>query len=483
MTRARSLRLQIVLIASALVAAASVIVGVVSVVSLNDYLLGQLDDRLVNTAQRGANIVGGLRPPGAPQPPDGSQPSRDDLVGAPGQPPGTVSAVFRDDEFVIGGWIDAEGQRHDLSDVQQKQLAAVQHDGDPITVDLGGDLGAYRVASRTAGSDDVVVSGLSMEPVTSVTARLTTVVIVVGLACILLAILAAALAMGRALRPLRRVAGTAAEVTSVPLGRGEVTLAPRVDQDDIASTAEVGQVGAALNDLLDHVERALAEREAGEQATRRFVADASHELRTPLTSIRAYAQLSERAGVEPEEMRGNAALIDAEGTRMSSLIDQMLVLARLDALPAMTRTDVDLRMLVAEAVAAARTAGPDHSWTMELGEDAAIVSGDAADLRRVVDNLLGNARLHTPPGTTVQVRVSADDGTVTLTVADDGPGLPGDLAAFDRFARGDASRSREEGGGTGLGLAIARAVVEAHGGTIDAVPGDGATFAVSLPGA
>ncbi|MFE6995897.1 sensor histidine kinase [Microbacterium sp. NPDC057659] len=421
-------------------------------------------------------MVSGLRPPGAPQ-----SPHRDDLVGAPGQSPGTVTAVFRDDAFAVGGWIDANGTRHDLTAEQQDELASVPAGAAPQTVDLGGDLGSYRVAARAASDDAVVVTGLPLEQVTAATSRLGLVVVLVGLACILLAILAAALAMGRALRPLRRVASTAAEVTDVPLGRGEVSLAPRVADADIASTAEVGQVGAALNDLLDHVEQALAEREAGEQATRRFVADASHELRTPLTSIRAYAQLSERAGAEPDEMRGNAALIDAEGTRMSSLIDQMLMLARLDALPAMTRVDVDLRMLVAEAVAAARTAGPDHAWSMELGEDPAIVSGDAADLRRVVDNLLGNARLHTPPGTTVGVRIAADDGTVKLEVADDGPGLPDDLAAFDRFARGDTSRSRGDGGGTGLGLAIARAVVEAHGGTIEVVPGEGATFVISLP--
>ncbi|REJ05017.1 sensor histidine kinase [Microbacterium bovistercoris] len=478
MSRTRSLRLQVVLIASALVAGASLIVGLVSVVSLNDYLLGQLDERLSGAAQRGADMVGGPRPPGAPQPP-----ARDDLVGAPGQSPGTVTAVFRDDEFAVGGWIDADGTRHDLSAAQQQTLASVPVGAAPQTVDLSGDLGSYRVAARVASDETVVVTGLPMEPVTAATGRLTLVVVLVGLASIVLAILAAALAMGRALRPLRRVASTASEVTSVPLGRGEVTLAQRVSEDDIVSTAEVGQVGAALNDLLDHVEKALAEREASEQAVRRFVADASHELRTPLTSIRAYAQLSERDGADVEEMRGNTAVIDAEGTRMSTLIDQMLTLARLDALPAMARTEVDLRMLVAECVVGARVAAPDHVWTMELGEEPAIVSGDAADLRRVVDNLLGNARQHTPPGTTVSVRIETDAGTVRLTVADDGPGLPDDLAVFDRFARGDASRSREDGGGTGLGLAISRAVIEAHGGTIETVPGVGATFVVTLPSA
>ncbi|MGN8026850.1 sensor histidine kinase [Microbacterium sp. 22242] len=533
MRHARSLRLQVVLIASALVAAVSIVVGVVSVVSLNDYLLGQLDGRVAGAAHRGAEIVGGALPhrrPGTPVSPgstpspqpslpgsagttgtgatgdgstgDGSTgsapPARDDIVGAPGQSPGTVTAIYRDGSFVVGGWIAANGTRHDLSSAQRTALAdqvaaAAQKDPGPITIDLGGSLGPYRVAARTATTGAVVVTGLPLDQVTAATGRLLLVVTLVGIACIALAIVAAALAMGRALRPLRRVAGTAAGVTAVPLDRGEVRLAARVDARDLASTAEVGQVGAALNDLLDHVEQALSQREASESTMRRFVADASHELRTPLATIRAYAQLSGRPDVETGEIRGNASLIDAEGVRMSALIDQLLLLARLDALPEVASEDVDLRLLVAEAVLAARLAGPDHTWVMELGETPAVVRGDAADLRRVVDNLLGNARVHTPAGTTVRVRLAEEPAgsmppggrtAVRLTVADDGPGLADGVreTVFERFARGEASRSRE-GGGTGLGMAIARAVVEAHGGTIALGPGPGATFVVVLPAA
>jgi len=506
MRRSRSLRLQVVLIASALVAAVSIVVGVVAVLSLHDYLLGQVDARLNGAAARGADIVGGRGPGAAPSTPSPTRPgptpgstpptrpSRDDVVGAPGQSAGTITAIFRDGAFEIGGWIASDGVRHDLTEAQKRMLAGRLPAGSadrtaPVTLDLGGSLGPYRVAGRTTPSGVGVVSALPLEPVTAVTGRLALVVALVGAACIVLAIAAAAVAMGRALRPLRRVAHTAAAVTAVPLDRGEVRLAERVDARDIASTAEVGQVGAALNDMLDHVENALAQREASESTMRRFVADASHELRTPLATIRAYAQLSGRTEAEAGEIRGNAALIDVEGVRMGALIDQLLLLARLDALPALARDEVDLRLLVAEAVVAARLAGPDHTWLMELGEDPALVRGDAGDLRRVVDNLLGNARVHTPAGTTVRVRLDEvrtglEAGSLRLTVSDDGPGLPDALreTVFERFARGEASRSRE-GGGTGLGMAIARAVVEAHGGSIALGPGAGATFVVTLPAA
>ena len=505
MRRPRSLRLQVVLIASALVAAVSIVVGVVAVLSLHDYMLSQVDARLNGAAARGADIAGGRGPgstPGttsptpAPTPP--TRPSRNDVVGAPGQSAGTITAIFRDGAFEIGGWIASDGVRHDLTAAQKKLLAARLPSGSadrtaPVTLDLGGALGDYRVAGRTTRSGVGVVTALPLDSVTAVTGRLTLVVALVGLACIVLAIAAAAVAMGRALRPLRRVAHTAAAVTSVPLDRGEVRLAGRVDARDIASTAEVGQVGTALNDMLDHVESALAQREASESTMRRFVADASHELRTPLATIRAYAQLSDRADAEEPEIRGNAALIDVEGVRMGALIDQLLLLARLDALPALAQDEVDLRLLLAEAVLAARLAGPDHVWILELGEDAALVRGDAGDLRRVVDNLLGNARVHTPEGTTVRVRLDEvrtgegvapepAEGSVRLTVSDDGPGLPEAVrdTVFERFARGETSRSRE-GGGTGLGMAIARAVVEAHGGTITLGPGPGTTFVVMLP--
>ena len=364
MKHARSLRLQVVLIASALVAAVSIVVGVLAVVSLNEYLLGQLDNRVDGAAHRGAEIVDGSFPG---RPDSGSTPpARDDVVGAPGQFPGTVTAVFRDGSFTVGGWIAADGVRHDLSAAQQSSLAArlpsaEGADARPTTIDLGGSLGAYRVVARTASTGAVVVTGLPLDSVEAATGRLLLVVTLVGIVCIALAVVAAAFAMGRTLRPLRRVAGTAAAVTAVPLDRGEVRLAQRVEAKDIASTTEVGQVGTALNDLLNHVEQALSLREQSESTMRRFVADASHELRTPLATIRAYAQLSGRPGADAGEVQGHAALIDVEGVRMGALIDQLLLLARLDALPEVAREGVDLRLLVADAVVSAGLAGRGHT--------------------------------------------------------------------------------------------------------------------------
>ena len=513
MRRAPSLRLRVILIASALVAAASIVIGLVSVLSLHGYLVDRVDHQVSMAVARAGRIpppLGGGSGTGS-----GSG-VPNDFVGIPGQPPDTVTAVFTDGRFTVGGWVDSSGTRHELSAAQKERLSDAAHQTEPSTIDLGGSLGQYRVAAGPRSDGTVVVVGAPLNTVNASTDWLALVFTVVGLVAVLLAVLAAALAMGRALRPLRRVSDTAAAVTSMPLDRGEVRMSERVDERDIASTSEVGQVGAALNDLLDHVERALAQREASESTMRRFVADASHELRTPLTVIRAYAQLFTRADIDAAELRDKAMLVESESLRMGALIDELLLLARLDATaqhPEQRSTaPVDLALVVAESVAAARMAGPEHRWVLDLGDRPATVLGSSPELRRVLDNLLTNARLHTPAGTTVSVllRAAADDGATAASaagaaagaeatagdragsavgaVSDDGPGIPDELlpSVFDRFARGDASRSRDAGG-TGLGLSIAQAVAEGHGGTLaarnrgGAATGTGAEFTITLP--
>jgi two-component system OmpR family sensor kinase len=271
-------------------------------------------------------------------------------------------------------------------------------------------------------------------------------------------------------------------VSTLPLASGEIEMSVRVPEELTDARTEVGQVGAAMNAMLGHVERSLDARHRSEQQVRQFVADASHELRTPLATIHGYAELSRRTPADVEQLTKAMGKVEAEATRMSSLVEDLLLLARLDAGRPLDRDEVDLTRLVLEAVADARVVGPDHRWRLSLPEEPILVSGDEQRLHQAVTNLLNNARRHTPPGTTVTV--SARDGAgTTVTVHDDGPGLSPDLAAraFERFTRGDSSRTRASGG-AGLGLSLVEAISQAHGGSVDvhSAPGD-TEFRIHLP--
>jgi two-component system OmpR family sensor kinase len=263
-----------------------------------------------------------------------------------------------------------------------------------------------------------------------------------------------------------------------------VALAVRVPAADTDPRTEVGQVGAALNRMLGHVADALSARQASETRVRQFVADASHELRTPLAAIRGYAEVARRGRDEvPADVAHALRRVESESTRMTSLVDDLLLLARLDTGRPLAVEPVDLTALVVDAVSDAHVAGPEHRWQLELPEVAIRVPGDAARLHQVVANLLTNARVHTPPGSTVTTTLAVDATGAVLTVADDGPGVPVELQPemFERFARGDSSRSRAHGS-TGLGLAIVAAVVEAHHGTVEVQSRPGRTvFTVRLP--
>ncbi|WP_255371634.1 cell wall metabolism sensor histidine kinase WalK [Cellulosimicrobium sp. CUA-896] len=300
----------------------------------------------------------------------------------------------------------------------------------------------------------------------------------------------------RALRPLDDVAAAAGRVSELELARGEIDTIPRVPDDLTDGRTEVGQVGSALNRMLQNVEASLVARHESETQVRRFVADASHELRTPLASIRGYAELVRRSpDVVPPDTARALDRIESEAVRMTGLVEDLLLLARLDAGRPLDREPVDLAALAVDAVTDAHAAGPGHDWGLELpgGEDPddvdLHVTGDEASLRQVLANLLANARTHTPPGTRVDVRVRDEDGSVVVEVADAGPGIAPALrpVLFRRFARGDEARNRA-GGSTGLGLAIVDAIVAAHGGTITVTsataddPGPtGTTVAVRLP--
>jgi two-component system OmpR family sensor kinase len=306
------------------------------------------------------------------------------------------------------------------------------------------------------------------------------------------------------LRPLRRVAVTATQVAELPLESGEVSLPAGVPDTDPAT--ETGQVGLAFNRMLGHVETALRRRAASEARLRRFAADASHELRTPLAAIRGYAELALlRRGDAPGEVTHALDRVLSESTRMSVLVDDLLLLARLDAGRPLSREPVDMTRLAIDATSDAQAARPSHRWVLELPDDPELVLGDEHRLRQVLANLLSNAGRHTPDGTTVTVRVSDAlpagepvtgtgslvHGTIppaprlVVSVTDDGPGIPEELLPelFERFTRADTSRSHAtNASSTGLGLAIVDAVVAAHQGAVLVTSQPGRTrFTIVLP--
>ncbi|HYN95878.1 MAG TPA: HAMP domain-containing sensor histidine kinase, partial [Pilimelia sp.] len=362
-------------------------------------------------------------------------------------------------------------------------LLAVPVGGPPRTYDLPG-LGDYRLVAQRLRDGVVLVTGLRLAETRETLYLVAGVVAGVTALVLLTAGFAGAVIIRRSLRPLSRVAATATRVAEMRLDRGEVALQQRVPAADTDPRTEVGQVGAALNRMLEHVGNALEARQASETQVRQFVADASHELRTPLAAIRGYAELSRRA---PEPVPPDVAhvlrRVESEALRMSLLVDDLLLLARLDAGRPLAQESVDLTMLVVDAVSDAHAAGPEHDWRLDLPAEPVTVAGDPAQLHQVLANLLANARTHTPEGTAVTVGVGSAGDHALLTVADTGPGIPADLLphVFERFARGDNSRSRAAGS-TGLGLAIVHAVVTAYGGVVAVDSGPGGTrFDVRLP--
>jgi two-component system OmpR family sensor kinase len=282
--------------------------------------------------------------------------------------------------------------------------------------------------------------------------------------------------IGRELRPLERMGETASAIAAGDLTR-------RVQPDE--PNTEVGKLGAALNSMLAQIERSFQERVESEQRLRRFLADVSHELRTPVTSIRGYAELFRRGAAErPDDLAKVMRRIEQEGERMGVLIDELLLLARLDQGLPLERETVDLARLVADSVEAARAIDPKRKTDLKIEDETVMVSGADVRLRQVIDNLLANVRLHTPPKTAIYVRVSSENRLAVIEVADEGPGIAPEEAAriFERFYRTERSRS---GGsvGIGLGLAISKSIVEAHGGSLTySAPLDGGSvFRVELP--
>jgi two-component system OmpR family sensor kinase len=492
--RARLLASQIVLLA--LVCAA---IGVGTALALQHFLMNQLDDRLAETGHRSV----GLFEFGPPPPPPGFGPRPDfprrriiirqdagpgpAFLNAPGQASRTVGAVVNHGVPVDAGVITADGSQSEISATAARQLAAVTPNLRPTTVKLDG-LGRYRVVALHARAPgETIVTGLPTSDVDDTLLSVVVIFCVVGAVALIGATTVGIVIIRRQLAPLSRASEAARQVADLELDRGEVRLpTPIVKVDPLAADTEIGQLGSALNRMLERIAGALSARHASETRVRQFVADASHELRTPLAAIRGYTELAQRKRDQlPDDVAHAMSRVESETERMTQLVEDMLLLARLDTGRPLEREHVDLSRLVVDAVSDAHIAGPDHRWSLDLPDEPVVVSGDEARLHQVLANLLANARTHTPAGTSVTTSLAADDaGGAVLTVADDGPGIPAWLQPeiFERFARGDSSRSRR-GGSTGLGLAIVAAVVRAHGGTIDvnSVPGK-TEFVVTFPG-
>jgi two-component system, OmpR family, sensor kinase len=348
-------------------------------------------------------------------------------------------------------------------------------------------LGDFRAATWTAHTDDgdyLVVIALPLTDTHSTLLKVAGFTGCVILGSLLIAGWAGALIVRRTLKPLDRVAATASRVAELRLDRGEVQLAQRVPEPDTDPRTEVGQVGAALNRMLDHIGSALEARHASEMQVRQFVADASHELRTPLAAIRGYAELSRRSRQPiPDEIAHVLGRVESEAKRMTALVEDLLLLARLDAGRPLAQDPVDLSMLAVDATSDAHAAGPRHYWQLDLPDEPVTVVGDGARLHQVLANLLANARTHTPEGSTVTVKVGTVPDAAVLQVIDNGPGIQAELVPhiFERFARGDSSRSRAAGS-TGLGLSIVHAVVTSHRGKVGVQSRPGQTiFTVMLP--
>ena len=540
LTPPRSLRTRLVVGVLGLVLVMAAVMSAFSTVSLRHTLMARTDSQLMAAAQRAADKRHDLTQEarkasdeaaqeGADKPgdqPDGAG-GADGADGGPGKegvPPGLDAAGQSTGTLTLittqtsssdtassetAAYIDKNGHYASISKEDCRLLLSQATEDHPVTVHLH-HLGSYRVvATRDEASGSTVITGLSLEGDKGLIRTQLLIELTVALLGALVVALAGRTMVRSSLAPLERVARTAQRVASQPLERGEVSIEDRVEKADLDSSAEVGQVGGALNTLLGHVESALGARQRSETQVRQFVADASHELRTPLASIRGYTELIRREGVDanlPEEATYALERVHSESVRMTALVEDLLLLARLDAGRELRREEVDLVGLLVDTVADARAAGPDHDWQLDLAvleppadatpEEAEdflpeppLVIGDEARLRQVIVNLLANARVHTPAGSHVTTTLAREGDTLIVRIHDDGPGIAPDVRdrLFERFARGDSSRERRTGS-TGLGMSIALAIVQSHGGSIDVAsstaPEDhGTTFSVRLPAA
>lgn len=508
---AMALSKQLIVIMLLLLLAFSIVVTVVSVGAVRNSLIDRVDTQLeatFNRGRQGAGFGSGNQSP-EPQPsqspmpapsqgetldPELDRPWRDDRhdvaemsLMLPGQPENALSVLVSEGQVVSAGILTSDGQVTDLDADQSATLLEMVEDEVIHTITIPG-LGEYRFLAKQVFETETLIFALPLKDVNHTVMQLLIVAIGVCVLGLLIAVLLGRTLILAALKPLKRVTQTARQVSSLPGEKLGSELAPASASLAIGAGAnnEVGQLSQSFQAMLTHVQDSFLIQEQSEAKVRQFVADASHELRTPVTSIRGYGELLGReAQVLPPKMQHAISRISSESVRMSELIDDLLLLARLDEGQELQLSEVDLSQIVIECVGDAHISGPDHIWELELCPEPVVIKGDRGRLIQVLVNLLNNARVHTPAGTRVLVELQSYEGGARLRVGDNGPGIEPSVreTIFERFVRGQASRSRsEKSGSSGLGLSIVKAIVVAHGGNVDLVSEPGATvFEVTLP--
>jgi two-component system OmpR family sensor kinase len=446
---------------------AVVVIGFAVVRTTRNSLVDQIDERLVAQAARGPDDLPVEQPPteetaGEEAP---FRSTADIVVSADGRLRRELPAGFLDDPEPLPELPPVESAA--FLDLVDRLVTLRAEEGDTD----------YRVLTRQLPRGDYY--RILAAPLTEVDDAVSDLVRTSLVTAAIVVVLGAGLAwwiVRRGLRPVDRMVDTASAIAGGDLSQ-------RIDHRDDGT--ELGRLATALDEMLTQLEAAFAEREASQAQLEQFVADASHELRTPVAAVRGYAELYRRGGIpDAEALEKAMGRIESESERMGHLVDDLLLLARLDQQQALDRAPVDLAQLARDAVSDARAVDPDREVTLD-GDESVIVDGDDRRLRQVFANLLANVRVHTPPGTAVHVSVGLDNGMAEVRVADEGPGIATghQRRIFERFYRADKSRSRASGG-AGLGLSIVAGVVAAHGGTVDAsavTGGSGAVFTVRLP--
>ena len=504
------LRTRLVLVTMALLVAICGAVGLVSYASMDSFLTGQLDAQLEQAAARAREF--------------GRSGGRADPLEARGQGIGTLVARIDDGSVRSAGFLSEDATRESLTDEDEDVLLELTPWNQPVDRTLSA--GAYRLVAAEAPDGDVIVTGLPLAEKQNTLASLVWTMVLVSAGGLVVIGLAGTALIRRTMKPLDQLSGVATQVSRLPLEAGEVGLGVRVPASAAHPGTEVGSVGHALNLMLDNVSNALEARQKSELKLRQFVADASHELRTPLTAIRGYTELMRMTEHFTPDGQRSLSRVQSQSERMTTLVEDLLLLARLDEGQPLRLAEVDLTQLAIETVSDEKVMAPDRVWHLELPEEPVVVRGDATRLHQVLANLLSNARKHTGPGTVIVTGVKrSENGSAVVTVTDNGPGIDPDFVdrVFARFTRADASRKNPVGGTTaqpvrgslprrpprpprssgagpdataavpaapsgsaegtsGLGLSIVQSIVQAHGGAVDVTSAPGrTTFTVRLP--